>query len=74
MTPLSTSGHKHTLADVKVLVKEDSAFKRKVKESIANHKKKPSLKTPRPRDPPPSPHKLMPGDPSGHVPEQSLNH
>ena len=49
----STTGHKYSLADVKVLVREDSDLKRKVKEAIAIHKKKnsPELRQ-RPQNPP----------------------
>ena len=39
MEHISITGHKYTLTDVKVLVKEDSDFKRNVKEAIAIHKK-----------------------------------
>ena len=35
--------HRPYLADVKVLVREDSDFKRKVKEAIAIHKGQPAL-------------------------------
>ena len=43
----SIIGHKYTLADVKVLVKEDRDFKRKVKEAVANNKNKPALNSDR---------------------------
>ena len=38
----SNTGHKYTWADVKVFVKEDSGFKRTVKEAIVIHVKKPA--------------------------------
>ena len=39
----STTGHKYTLADVNMLVKEDADIKMDFKEAIATHKKKPAL-------------------------------
>ena len=39
---LDSTGHKYTLADVKLLVREDNDFKRKVKEAIAIHKSQPA--------------------------------
>ena len=39
-TPPWTTGHKYTLANVNVLVKQDSDFKRKVKVAFTIHKKK----------------------------------
>ena len=39
----SITGYKYTLAEVKVLVKEDSDCKRKVKEAITSHKNNPAL-------------------------------
>ena len=63
----STTGHKYTLADVKVLVKEDCDFKRKVKETIAIHKNKLALNRHRGHKIPPILLKLVSWDHSGHV-------
>ena len=65
--------HKYILADVRMLVKEDSDFKKNVKEDIAIHKSQPVLN----RD---HGHKIHPVliqlvlcDRSGHVTEQLFN-
>ena len=63
----SITGHKYTLADVKVLVKEDNDFKKKVKEAIAIHKNKPVLNRDRCHEIPLILLQLMSCDQSGHV-------
>ena len=54
----ATTGHKYTLDNVKVLIREENGFKRKVKEAISIHKSQPSVNRDRghkiPPDPPPT--------------------
>ena len=70
----SSTGHKYTLADVNVLVREDSDFKRKVKEAIAIHKRQQALKRDIGHEIPPILLKLVSCDQSGHVMEYSFDH
>ena len=63
----SITGHKYAMTDVKVLVKEDSDFKRKVKEAIVIHKNKPALNRDRGHEIPHILLQLMSCDCSGHV-------
>ena len=65
----SITGHKYTLADVIVLVREDSDCKRKVKEAIAIHKNQPALIRDRGHEIPPILLQLVSRDHSGHVME-----
>ena len=64
-------GHKYTLGNVKVLVREASDFKRKVKEAIAIHKTQPALNRDRGHKVPRSSSNLshMTIDGSGHMTE-----